>query len=315
MKTILARRACTILYDVLMGLREPRPFLMPANICPIVPITFFKARVPFEFVDIAPKTLDMDLNRVEARLRAGAGGFGGILYAHPYGAEYTPVRSLEQIKARYPELFIIDDRCLCPPELEAAPEAWADLQLYSTGYAKIVDMGFGGFAYTRTDILRHQSLPFDPAALGEVEAEYKAAVQSGQRYVYRDSDWLATDADLPEWETYAARVRTALAESLALRQSINAVYNALIPPEVCLADDFQTWRFNVRVGTKQPILSAIFEAGLFASSHYASLVGIMGAGEGAVAAELAQHVINLFNDHHYDIDRAERTAQIIRRSV
>jgi hypothetical protein len=58
-------------------------------------------------------------------------------------------------------------------------------------------------------------------------------------------------------------------------------------------------------------MKAIFEAGLFASSHYASLAGIMAEGPAPHAAALASEVINLFNDHHFDADRAAQVCDLI----
>ena len=80
MMTILAPRASAILYDVLRSQAGRPTFLLPANICPIVPITFLKAGVAFEFVDIAPDTLNMDLNQAEARLRSSVAGVQGPRY-------------------------------------------------------------------------------------------------------------------------------------------------------------------------------------------------------------------------------------------
>src|SRR5512134_3607944 len=137
MQVVQAPRASAILYSVLVSGRQKRPWLLPANICPIVPITFLKAQVPFEFVDISPQTLHMDLEQVEALIRAHR--FGGLLYAHTYGEASTPNHFFESLKMLSPELTIIDDRCLCRPALEPDPASQADIQLYSTGYAKIVD--------------------------------------------------------------------------------------------------------------------------------------------------------------------------------
>ncbi len=57
MKTIKPPRASAILYNLLVSQKQTKPWLLPANICPIVPITFMKADVPFEFVDISSETL------------------------------------------------------------------------------------------------------------------------------------------------------------------------------------------------------------------------------------------------------------------
>jgi hypothetical protein len=177
-------------------------------------------------------------------------------------------------------------------------------------------MGSGGFAYLQDHVeYGHQHLPFDRSDLNALETGYKACVSARRPYSYQDGNWLQTDSDLPAWQEYAGRLRDETSASIAHRQALNAVYNSLIPADYHLPEHFQLWRFNLRTPRKTPVLEAIFAAGLFASSHYASLVGIMGKGNGANARGLADHVINLFNDHHYSLDMAERTAQIVRRSL
>jgi hypothetical protein len=316
MRTILAPRASTILHDLLLQVAAGRAFLLPANICPIVPITFFKAGVPIEFVDISPDTLNMDLGEAEARLQRPHRSYGGLLYAHTYGDPATPNAFIQQIKGRFPDLLLIDDRCLCLPELEPPGSSAADVTLYSTGYAKIVDIGFGGYAFLQEHVpYKHRSLTFRKADLDSMEARYKARVEAGEAYSYEDSEWLQADEDLPAWDVYRPRVMNALQSSLDHRRAINAVYNSRIPSQLGLPRDYQLWRFSLRVPRKERVLAAIFAAGLFASSHYASLDGIMGSGGGQNARELAGHVVNLFNDQHYTLDMAERTAEIVRRSL
>jgi hypothetical protein len=314
MKTILAPRASAILYNLLLGQTDKRGFLLPANICPIVPLTFFKAGTPFEFVDISTHTLHMDLKRVQRRLREEK--FGGLLYAHTYGDPSTPQEALREIKRDHPDLLLIDDRCLCVPDLETDAFSAADVILYSTGYAKIVDQGFGGFAYL-TEHLTYQphSLPFSPQDLETVEKTYKRNIEAREPYSFNDSNWLQTDADIPAWTEFTERVRTAKEKSIAHRRAINSVYNSLIPPALCLSEPYQLWRFNLRVPDKKKTLAALFDAQLFASSHYASLAGIMGGGMCTAAQQLAGEVINLFNDIHYTPEMAERTAQIVLRSL
>ena len=66
---------------------------------------------------------------------------------------------------------------------------------------------------------------------------------------------------------------------------------------------------------KKKTLEALFNAGLFASSHYASLGGIMGPGKFPMAKRLADEVVNLFNDIHYTLEMAEKTAKIVLESL
>jgi hypothetical protein len=279
-------------------------------------LTFLKAEVPFEFVDISTKTLHLDLDAVRSQLRSRRGRYGGILYVHTYGDPFTPFQEFAEIKETDPDLFLIDDRCLCVPDLAPNASNVADAVVYSTGYAKLVDHGFGGYTFLQGNIVcRHHALPYEPQDLEALEASYKQALQSGQVYSYTDSCWLQTDAELPAWPEFADRVRDALKISLEQRQRINTVYDALIPAEIQLPATYQLWRYNIRVKNGAAMLRAIFEAGLFASAHYASLAGVFGLGAGSNASELADHVINLFNDHHYTLDMAERTAQIVLRSL
>jgi hypothetical protein len=272
--------------------------------------------MPFEFVDIASETLHMDLDQVEDRLRSDPERYGGILYAHTYGEAHSPGEFFNHVKGRWNHLVVIDDRCLCVPDLEPPAETGADAVLYSTGYAKIADLGLGGFAFIQDELPRtRHRLPFDERELGAMEAAYKACIQDGRVYAYRDTAWLQTDAELPAWDEFAERLSGAIEATLRHRSTINAVYNSLIPAELQLARGFQLWRFNLRLAKRDGALKEIFDAGLFASAHYRPLVGIMGEGTDTNARGLAAQVINLFNDHHFTIDMAERTARVILRSL
>ena len=310
MQIVQAPRASAILYSLLVNRRDKSPWLLPANICPIVPITFLKAEVPFQFVDISPETLHMDLDQVEDLLKNGK--IGGLLYAHTYGEVSTPNEFFGSVKSLFPDLMVIDDRCLCIPDLELDPINKADIQLYSTGYAKIVDLNFGGYAFL-SDAIDYQSahLAFDPGHHEELEKAYKAAVSQRQKFVYQDSDWLETDAAVPVWNEYCMQIERSLAGSLEHRASLNHVYAGMLPVDIQLPAAFQTWRFNIRVRDKQRILDAIFSSGLFASSHYASLAGIMEDGKAPEAESLERSIINLFNDHYFSLDQAEKVCRII----
>jgi len=206
--------------------------------------------------------------------------------------------------------MIVDDRCLCIPEFEA--QSSADMILYSTGYAKIVDMHFGGYAFL-TNSLAYQpaKLTFNADDHDEIEKAYKKAVQERVRFVYHDLDWLETDASMPEWQDYRLQIENGLKLSLDQRATLNEIYASRLPPELQLPQEFQTWRFNVRVKNRSKVMKAIFEAGLFASSHYASLAGIMAEGQAPHAEALAEEAINLFNDHHFDADRAAQICDLI----
>ena len=308
MKTIQAPRASTILYNLLTARADSRPWLLPANICPIVPITFLKARTPFEFVDISAATLHMDLEQAEGRIKTRK--FGGLLYAHTYGEPSTPRDFFASVKYLAPEFVLVDDRCLCIPDFEY--DSSVDLTLYSTGYAKIVDLDFGGYAFAQDD-LEYQltNLPFNPQDLIKLEATYKEAVETREAFIYHDSDWLETYAPMPAWYDYRQQIEKGLKASLFSRTGLNVVYQKLLPQAIQLPQAYQIWRYNIRVKNSANVLKAIFEARLFASSHYASLAGIMVEGLAPQAETLANQVINLFNDHHFDLQKVEKICEVI----
>lgn len=310
MKVVQAPRASAILYHLLVSQPEKRAWLLPANICPIVPITFLKAGVPFEWVDISAETLHMDLDQAEALIKSRR--FGGLLYAHTYGEPSTPNDFFAAVKNLAPELLIVDDRCLCVPDLDPESSSPADVQLYSTGYAKIVELNFGGYALLHEQLeYRPEPLPFDSEHHAAVERSYKDAINQRKPYVYENSNWLETETAVPAWHEYQQEIKTKLAASLAQRRQINEIYWRTIPAEIQLPEAFQTWRFNIRLKNRTAILAAIFARGLFASAHYASLAGIIGAGYAPQAEALANDIINLFNDHHFTVSQAEQVSQII----
>lgn len=52
----IEQRASVVLYRFLVANCKDFHFLLPANVCPVVPLTFLKAKVDFSFVDIDPAT-------------------------------------------------------------------------------------------------------------------------------------------------------------------------------------------------------------------------------------------------------------------
>ncbi|WP_142301111.1 DegT/DnrJ/EryC1/StrS family aminotransferase [Mycobacterium lehmannii] len=310
MRTILAPRAAAILYQLLKSQDSNGTWLLPANICPIVPLTFFKAGFPVQFVDISPENLSMDLEAAADRLTKEK--YGGLLYAHTYGEPSTPNRAFREIKSRYPELLLVDDRCLCAPALESDADTIADVTLYSTGYAKQIDLEYGGYAFIKDDVTYYpHRLPFDPQAQHKVEEDYKRSLESRTAYVYRDSAWLCTDGHLPTWDAYREQIRTRSEELNPHRARLNEIYASALPNEAQLPPEFQMWRFNLRLENRNHIMSAISSAGLFASTHYASLGGVISGGYFPQAELLGRQVINLFNDSNFDTTKALQICAVI----
>jgi len=313
MQVIQAPRASAILYAMLLRRGDLRPWLIPANICPIVTITFLKAGVPFELVDISAETLQMDVEQAERLISSRR--YGGLLYAHTYGESSTPTEFFRAVTLRQADFFLLDDRCLCLPDLDPIPAA-VHGTMYSTGYAKIVDLSSGGYAFFQDGTAYEPArLSFDAQDLETLEKTYKRAVREREMFVYHDSDWLETESARPAWYDYRKKIEQGLKESLEQRRVLNAIYAENLPLEIQLGSAYQNWRFNIRVPDQARVLKAIFSAGFFASAHYASLAGIMAEGRAPVAERLAAEVINLFNDHHFTAEMALNTCAVVKENL
>jgi hypothetical protein len=149
--TLHERRASTVLYRYLCGVIQTGSWLLPANVCPIVPAVFAKAGKEFEFLDISPDTLCLDESLALERIRKKPGKIAGVLFVHTYGYADNFDTFFARIKSFDHRIQIIDDKCLCRPCFNPTGK-FADLELYSSGYSKYVELGWGGWGYLRTPV-------------------------------------------------------------------------------------------------------------------------------------------------------------------
>jgi len=310
---VFAARACSILYGLLRG--EERPFLIPANVCPTVPVTFLEARRKFELVDIASPTLEMDPEDCLDRLRREPGRFGGILFVRPYGSERDVDPFFQQLKKLQPDLLVVDDKCLCRPDCDSAGiSPWADATLFSTGKRKHVDLGYGGFAHTRegAPCLSGPSAPYRGAALDEVTRRYEKAIAEKSPFQGTSEGWLDLRPPRVSWEEHRRRTVEELLRADEHKRRLNAIYAATLPREIQMAPEFQAWRFNIRVPAPEKLVERLFAEGLFASRHYAALGGIFSEEDRFPQAErLHREIINLFNDRYFGEEQAERAVRLV----
>ncbi len=308
---IFERRASTVLYNYLRSCSRPGKWLLPANICPIVPAIFIKTRKEFEFVDVNPETFCMDASTVVERLREGHGKTAGILFARTYGHGGVFEPQFRAFKAVEPDLLVVDDRCLCRPNFTHSGGV-ADLELYSCGYAKFVDLGWGGWGLFRgTPDSGREELPFESRAHEELLQQFRKTLMDGSTFVYPNTPWLDARPPGRTWAEFRTLVESHVDACAKQRNRLNAIYAAELEPwAVPLA--FRDWRFTIVCDCQTEIIKTIFDAGHFASSHYRSLAPMFGPGFAPVAERMGKRVVNLFNDFRYDENRAGELAVIIR---
>lgn len=314
-KIVFEKRASVILYRYLCSSKVKGTYLIPANICPIVPITFLKAGIKFEFVDIKPDTLCIDEELLIARITGQRVKYNGIIFNHSFGVNYLPLKLFSELKGISPELNIIDDRCLCKPKLDNFTDKsdLIDLILYSTGYGKYADIGFGGFGLLKnTNNIKDCSLEFDQRHLDHLESGWKYAIKTHSNFTYKDSKWLDCQKPPLEFAEYIDKVNTMVMQVEEHKRRLNYIYKTNIDYELQYPAEYQNWRFNIKVPRKDKLITKIFSNNLFASSLYESLgEGIFSKNHFPVAYKTHFDTINLFNDFNFTEEQAFLICRLI----
>lgn len=320
-RMLFANRACTILYNYLLSHSAKSGYwLLPLNSCPIVPITFLTAGVPFKFVDIESSTLCMDrnlvLNVIDDRTCLG------LLFIYSYGVDLPFDQFFKKIKNIREDITIIEDKCLCPPSFEEKDKStYSDLCLYSTGYAKYVDIGFGGFALASTDVgYRKHPTHFDQSTSDGIVTEYKKCLKNTELLNKPGVSWIDDRPLMMNKKEYIDTVQVEKKKAVNQKKLLNSVYKANIPSSIWLEVEgapVDAWRFNLLVPfSKEEFIERIEAEDLFVSSHYKPVDQIFNnevIGSGHVAYSVFNRIINLFNDKYFCETHAEIVSDIIKQ--
>lgn len=276
MRRVAAYRANKVLYNFLRSNKVSGVAILPVNVCHSVVATVQYAGLQVQFVDIATETLCLST----ALALESVANASLLIYVHTYGVEESPNDFYKQTKTVNPNIYIVDDRCLCLPELSVKDSA-ADLVLYSTGGKKQVDLGMGGVGFVAED------KQYEEISVNDVE-------------LLTNYIWTLDEKML------LAKMNAVIKH----KEKLNAIYRKNLPANIQLLAQYQHWRFSIIVPNKDEILKAIFDAGLFASGHY-----VPQADDCTVATNLYNHIINLFNDFYYTEEQARRTCEIISKHI
>lgn len=308
-----ANRASALLYRFIKGVEGF--FLLPANICPIVPLTFLAAGVKFRLVDINPNTLCIDENTCLKFLQDNRADCAGICFVRTYGFVYDTTSFFRKLHSMKDEFLIIDDRCLCTPELERTDAYGADMILFSTGYAKLLELGYGGYCFVKSRVLPLYTLYFSGI---DIESLYKESFNKGEKLKEIPIGWLDLSALQEKDIEYFYKIEKYRDEILNHKKNINMVYMESLPQGIQLDANYQNWRFNIRLDKlcKRKIMTKLFEEHLFASSHYQPVGTLFGLEETFyMSDDIHATIINLFNDHYFTEEMALKTCKIINNII
>jgi dTDP-4-amino-4,6-dideoxygalactose transaminase len=280
-------RASSLLHRFLLNFNCKVEVIVPANICSIVVEVILKSGLQPIFVDINEKfnfTIDRDdiVNLLDKNLEKTY----IILLNCTYGIEEDFEDFIYHIKNKY-SVFVVIDKCLSiPNDFVKIQNSLADLILYSTGYAKVLEFADGGgLGFLR---VRHR--------LKQAKFEF------GRK----------TNFGFNNPEEYLLVIDQNINHILKSKQKINEIYDAEIG-FLKLSNKHNYWRYNIIVQNPDLILQKIFAENLFASRHYIPVCKNKQRFDGAW--QLYDGVINLFNDHYITEDNAFMIAKIVKKNV
>lgn len=308
-----ANRASAVLCHFLRNGKFDSPFLLPANVCPVVPLSFMKAGVGFEFVDIdGTHALSKEL----AFEKIKSGKYAGLVFVHAYGRHFDNASFYKVIKEVAPDSCIIDDCCLCQPDLSGILPENVDMSLFSTGYAKYVELSFGGYGVTKYGMSTFGVFDYSEAEETKQLTYIKECLRDGKVYdLPANYPWLDGSKIQITQEQYFDVIRKQLPVVQKQKESINKIYRDELPQSVQWGEDYENWRFMITVDNRDEILEAIFENHLFAGTNFPSVSWMFKQQHYERAESEAKHILNLFNDHRVNEEFAHRICNVINSKI
>ena len=276
MKLLTANRANKLLYNFLKVNHISGNVLLPANVCPDVVKTLHHAGLTTTFVDLQVDNLCI-IQEAVLRLAKQA---SMLLFVHTYGIEHDFYAFFEQVREQNPDIIIVDDKCLCLPDLDVKDSA-ADLVLYSTGENKMINLGGGAIGYLA-----------DQWEYDEVRVE--------------ESELLSNEL----WLLDPKQLYMKMDSIIAHKEKLNTIYRAMLPEAIQLPDAYQHWRFNILVPNQEQVLAALAAEGIPADCAYPSQDEAC-----VVASNLHTLSVNLYNDKNLTPDQATRACEIIKECL
>ena len=302
---IFRNRATAIIHDFIKNKKIKENFILPANICPTVPLVFYKNKIKIKFLDIDKKTLNICKDKVFSEIKNSS----GILWNYTYGKETNQKKFFKDLKNKKENYLIIDDRCLCIPNTGSKKIFFSDLEIYSTGYSKYCDLGYGGYAISKKKLKL-----FKTKYIKETEYNLKKKIDKfifqKKNFAYKEHNWLKNQK-INDVNFYIKSIEKLKKKVNKHKKKINSIYNQNIPSEIILDKTSNVWRFNILINKKEILLKEIYTNGLFASSHFYSSSKLFQKEKRTNTDILSKYIINLFNDLRFSELNAYKISEII----
>lgn len=313
MKWVYNTRASTILYSYLLKNKGDGLWMIPVNVCHLIPACFIKADCPFEIIDVSKKTLAIDENIILQKLLKNPKKYSGILTVRNYGKETGQVSFFSKIKKLTPHLKIIDDACLGYPDFNNKLPKEVNLELYSTGYSKAIDIGYGGFGkiHTSDSLEIIMDFNFDEKSLVEMNQHYINSINNSTHIneaIFK-SNWLNSESI--DVKNYKKEVNLFFPKAQSHKTKLNKIYDDLLLPKFKEKRLSVHWRYNLKLANPNFVLDKINQQGLFASRHYYPLNKVFMKNLCPEWETAFSFMLNLFNDFRFNEENARDCCKII----
>lgn len=292
--------------------------IVPANICyaAVYPIVF-AGNIPV-FCDVDSADGNVRLKNIQAKVSSQT---KAVIVPHMYGNPVAEIAGILAFCKQCGIMLIEDCASAMGAELSGRPTGtFGDYVVYSTGYAKTIDLGFGGIvasddALSEMARMEHnldEQSPSWQAAVGEFSKHYRAfrnagTKLSGTKYepYFRQNDFrnLFLFRSRPGWQDeIAAAVTGRLSEEIQSRRKQVAVYHRAIAweqikglREYKYAPGAVPWRYSLLLAPKQrrQLIDALLREHIPVSDWYPTIAELFADNEVFPQAEyMGTRIIN-----------------------
>jgi dTDP-4-amino-4,6-dideoxygalactose transaminase len=329
-------RGSSALYAILNSISvTKRKLLLPINICEIViPVIQFSGFSPV-FYDVNPDTGNSSLDNIKASY---TGEEAILLAVHNFGVPLEIDLISEWAKEK--EIFLIEDVCnaLGSTWKNHPLGNWGDAAIYSFGYSKILDLGFGGGLTVREFGLRQKvkELISSFDLFSDLYKDADHEFQSKLRILRKDPRNQLPEIYRPLYEDYTKFLIYRLDE-----QSVNLIKDALADLDNIILSRYQKammykngirsskishikevpgqifWRYNILIEpeSRDKLLKLLIDNTCWASKWYPPVNKLFfeesESGSFSGAELFSKRVINLFVDECFSIAEVKRTISLI----
>ncbi|KAB2878373.1 DegT/DnrJ/EryC1/StrS aminotransferase family protein [bacterium] len=333
---IFTGRGSTALWSILKSLNRPdAKVLLPVNICEIVYPIVKKA-------DMVPVLYDVNefdgIAKLENIKDAFTGNESVLLAVHNFGLPLD----IDKISAWAVKnnLFMVEDVCnsLGGKFYDKPLGSWGDASIFSFGYAKIIEHGFGGAAFVKDKNLKKkvEHLTDSLETYSEIHRSKDSEFQKQLRDIRLNKEHPAPSTYVPLYENYSdfllykidaqakkeivARMQT-LEQNVELRAKKASIYRTKIRSNKVRHIDHKEgqiyWRYNLLVDSpeRQDLIGKLRENNLLVSTWYPPIAELFEENVDKKkyhgSYRFRDKVVNLFVDHRVTESDISKTIDII----